>query len=145
MAPSDQRINVTPGFRFVVSIDGTSMAAFTECTLPVIEWNLEEVKEGGLNAYTHQLPGSRKNAKIILKNGVGVAKSLLEWITQSLDQQIVRKSISVTLLNSKLEAVQTIDIKDAYPIKWTGPLLKSDDNTIAIQTIEFYCGEIAFS
>jgi hypothetical protein len=35
-----------------------------------------------------------------------------------------------------------LNIEQAYPVKWTGPTLKTDDNTVAIQTIELACGEI---
>ena len=55
-------------FRFVVDVEGERLGAFTECTLPVVEWDAEEVKEGGLNSYTHMLPGRLKPARITLKN-----------------------------------------------------------------------------
>lgn len=62
--------DVHPGFRFVVAINGIPAAVFTECSLPNIEWDILEVKEGGLNSYVHQLPGLRKSSKITLKRGL---------------------------------------------------------------------------
>ena len=58
------------GFRFGVVIEGIPQGIFTECTLPNIEWETQEIKEGGLNTYTHQLPGRRKGAKVTLKKGL---------------------------------------------------------------------------
>lgn len=139
------RDGVTAAFRFVVSLDGTALAAFSECKLPDIELNLEEVKEGGLNTYVHMLPGQRKPGRITLKNGVGVAKDLKEWYTQAFSEQFTRKRVSISLLNPKFEAVMTLDCQNAFPVKWTGPALKSDDNTIAIQTLELAVGEVTIS
>lgn len=131
-------------FRFVVDMDGQAQGAFTECTLPVIEWEVEEVKEGGLNTFTHQLPGRRKGAKITLKNGVG-SSALVDWYVDAMSEKFQRKSLTVNLLDSQLKTVMTWEIADAYPTKWTGPQLKTSDNSIAIQTLELACGEVTVS
>lgn len=138
------RDSANAAFRFVVNIDGSAQAAFTECSVPVIEWEVEEVKEGGLNTFTHQLPGRRKGAKITLKNGVGVT-DLFNWYQKSMGEEFIRKSITVSLLDSMKQKVMIWDLKDAYPTKWTGPQLKTSDNSIAIQTLEFACGEVSVS
>ncbi len=142
MASDEQlRSQANPVFRFVVSIDNQKQAAFTECTLPVIEWETEEVKEGGLNTYTHLLPGRRKAARITLKNGV--AKSdLVQWYIQTLGETFTMKPITVELLDARKNKVMGWHVKNAYPVKWTGPQLKPSESTIAVQTLEFACGEI---
>lgn len=144
MSDQDIRKQAIPAFRFVVEIDGENQAAFTEITLPTIEWETEEIKEGGLNTFTHVLPGRRKSARLTLKNGVGKS-SILQWYMDSMSEQIKRKPITITLLDSEQNTVQVWELKDAYPVKWTGPQLKSDANTIAIQSIEFACGEVVVS
>lgn len=136
------RLNLLTAFRFLVMIDGSPMGAFTECALPNIEWEVEEIKEGGLNTYIHQLPSRRKSTKITLKNGIGVTQALLDWYTQSMNESITRRKITIQLLDSKLNAIVTYEIENAYPLKWTGPQLKSDDNSVAIQSLELACGEI---
>ncbi len=137
------RSNSVPVFRFLVSTGGNSLGVFTECTLPVIEWELEDVKEGGQNNFVHQLPGRRKAARLTLKNGVGKS-ALMDWFWQLLEGKIVRKSLTVQLLQTQdtNSVVMSLHIQKAYPVKWSGPTLKSDDNSIAIQTVEFVCGEI---
>jgi phage tail-like protein len=136
------QFGVAPAFRFIVNVDGIPVGAFTECTLPTLEWEVEEVKEGGLNTYVHQLPGRRKSAKITLKNGVGVAKTMLAWYIQNLNEKFSRHNVTITLLNSLFIPMMVLNIQDAYPVKWTGPQLKTSDNTVAIQTLELACGEI---
>lgn len=130
-------------FRYVVEIDNTKMAAFTECTLPTIEWEIEEVKEGGLNTFVHQLPGRRKASRLTLKHGVGKGL-LLDWYIKALSEEFSAKNITITLLNFAGKDVASWVINNAYPIKWTGPQLKSDSNAIAIQSLEFACGEVTF-
>ncbi|HEB65661.1 MAG TPA: phage tail protein [Chloroflexi bacterium] len=145
MSPMTEHNSLIPqvnaNFRFVVEVDGERQAAFTECSLPVIQWEVVEVKEGGLNTYTHQLPARRKSARLTLKNGVGKSE-LLGWYLDQMDEAFQRKDITVTLLNSLREAVMSWHLAGAYPVKWSGPALKSDDVAVAIETLEFACGEI---
>lgn len=138
------RTSSVPVFRFIIAEKGQSLGVFTECTLPVIEWELEEVKEGGQNNFVHQLPGRRKAARLTLKNGVGNSK-LMEWFWEMLDDKIDRRDLTIQLLATQdsNSAVMTLYIESAYPVKWSGPTLKADDNSIAIQTVEFVCGNIS--
>ena len=97
-----------PGFRFVVAVDGAPMGAFTECTLPSFDMEVETVKEGGLNTYVHQLPGQRRAVKLTLKNGVGVAKSLLTFYQLAMSERYARLEVTVTLLNPMLMPIMRI-------------------------------------
>lgn len=141
--PGDEplRAQANAAFRFVVEVDNQKLAAFTECTLPIIEWETEQVKEGGINTFVHQLPGHRKSAQISLRNGVGKSE-LLDWYLETMSGTFSRKPVTVTLLDAGMEPIMVWRIDDAFPIKWTGPQLKTDSNTIAIQTLDLACGEI---
>ena len=134
-----------PGYRFVVAIDDAPLGAFTECTLPTIDWEVEEIKEGGLNAYVHQLPGRRKATKITLKNGVGNTDDIMNWYLRTMSEEFSRRRITIKLLNPLLESVMAWHIEGAYPVKWTGPQLRTGDNTVAIQTLELAGSEITVS
>lgn len=133
--------SVNPSFRFTVQIDNQTWGVFTECTLPTIDWEIQEVKEGGLNTFTHQLPGRRKKATLTLKNGIG-SGDLLQWCTETMDEQFTRRDITVVLLNIAHQPLLSWQMTGAYPIKWTAPVLKSDDNAIAIQSLEFACSDV---
>jgi phage tail-like protein len=134
-----QTMNAT--FRFVVEIDGVRHGAFTECSLPTVEWEVEEIKEGGLNSFVHQLPGRRKGARLTLKNGVGTSE-LLQWYLDTMDESFDRRAVTVTLLDVRRETVMTWSMLDAFPVKWAGPQLKADENGVAIQTLEFAFGDM---
>ena len=128
-------------FRFVVDIGGNAKAAFTECVLPTVEIETEELKEGGENTQTTLLLGRRKSARITLKNGVG-NNGLIAWYIETLNEKVERRPVTIKLRNSKNDDVMIWDIKDAIPVKWTGPQLTTDANTIAIQSLELACGQI---
>lgn len=135
------RDTINQAFRFVVQIDGINQGAFTECTLPAIEWEIQEVKVGGLNTTVPQLPGRRKAAKLTLKNGIGSGE-LLQWCLETMSETFTRRAITVKLYNVKHEPLLSWHIADAYPVKWTAPQFKTDANAVAIQTLELACGEI---
>jgi len=134
--------SLTPGFRFVVNVNGAPIGAFTECTLPAFDMEAETVKEGGLNTYVHQLPGQRRPVKLTLKNGVGVAKPLMAIYQMAMRERHTRMVVTVTLLNSLFMPLLVLHILDACLLRWEGPQLRSGENTVAIETFELACGEV---
>jgi len=135
-------------FRYVILINNEPMGAFTECTLPVFEWEMEEIKEGGLNFYVHQLPSRRKAARLTLKNGVGKS-AVFDWFlaiaNADTPPEKMRRTVSINLKDILGKDVCTWTLLNAFPLKWTGPQLQSGSSTIAIQTLEFVCGEVTIS
>ena len=140
---TDQPIPIITEFRFLVEIDGMNWGAFTDCTLPVIELETEDVKEGGLNSFVHSLPMAIKPSSITLKNGLAALSSLNEWTIDILQGTITRKNITIKMLDLTSQPYMTIMLKDAFPKKWTGPQLKTDSNVVALQSIEFAGGELS--
>jgi len=140
--------NSNPSFRFVVAVNGAPYGVFTECDLPVIEWDIKEVVEGGLNSYIHQLPGRRKLTKFTLKSGIGT-NLMISWYIATMAEQFnlvpgmgLRRMVTIILLNALKIPVMTWNIENAFPVKWSGPQLKTSENSIAIQTLEFAGGNI---
>jgi phage tail-like protein len=144
VAKNQIRGTANAAFRFVVSVGGKSLAAFTQCTLPTMEWEVQQVKEGGLNTFVHQLPGQRKPGTLQLANGVGQS-SLVDWYLESMSGRPARKTITISLLNVEKKPVITWQVEGAFPTKWQGPQFKSDAQTVAIQTLELACGQITAS
>jgi phage tail-like protein len=133
---------LTTSFRFVVHIDDKAVGAFTECTLPTIEWEMLTIKEGGLNTSVHQRPGQRKESTLTLKNGIGIVDDLLSWCTDAMNEKFKRRKVTVTMHNPFQEALITWRIEDALVKRWSAPQLQADSNTVAIQTLELVCGEV---
>jgi phage tail-like protein len=148
--PSRSSINAAPSFRFVVAVNDAPYGVFTECSLPVVDWHTDPVTEGGLNTHVHTLIGRRKETRFTLKNGVGTGK-LVSWYLATMagdftnSDRPLRRSVTITLKDSRKKTVMTWHIREAFPIKWTGPQLNTGDNTVAIQTLEFAGGEVTIT
>ena len=119
---------------------------FTEIDMPDIEWEMQEVKEGGLNAYTHQLPGRRKSSKLTLKHGLTKNVDLLSWYEKLMSEKFNNyiQTITITMLDraDSYKDVLKITVHGASLTKITWPQLKAGDNTVAIQSVEFACGDV---
>ena len=135
-------------FRFGVTVDNnqTFIGMFTECKLPDVEWEIQEVKEGGRNDFIHQLPGQRKASRVTLKHGLTKQYILLDWYSQMMSEnfQGYLKTVTISLIDSQGHSVMTWNLHNAYPVKVSWPELKTGDNAVAIQTLELACGRVEF-
>lgn len=123
---------------FVIEINGSPMAAFTECTLPTLEIETQDQKEGGLNEYTHVLPVRRKSGRLILKRGLTASQELLSLYRDLLSGQVqpATYKVSVVMYDSMKSELARWNFEKAIPVKWTGPTLKSDAAAVAIESLE---------
>jgi len=123
--------------RFALEIDGITEAGFSECSGIVVETEFEERREGGLNAYTLRFPRGSKLSNIILKRGVTDSGSLWKWHQDIVAGRITRKKVSIILLDSTGTEKWRRNLEEAFPVKWSGPELKADGSSVAIETLEF--------
>jgi phage tail-like protein len=123
------------GFRFGVEIQGIVVGWFTECSGLSIEREVYPYQEGGQNAYVHQLPGRVKSANITLKHGIA-DQALWKWFREGLyNLQVERHNLSIILYGVDFAETERWDLTDAFPLKWTGPELKTDDNQVAVEAL----------
>jgi phage tail-like protein len=139
-----------PAFAFSVGIasaaspvlSGNIDASFQEISGIDSKVDIQEVVEGGQNAYVHQLPGATKHSNLVLKRGYVTQKSALaDWAAQcigsSLGAAIVTKTISVFLLGPDGKAMVTWTFLNAWPIKWeVGPFDSSNSSKVLTQSLE---------
>ena len=127
-----------PAFRFVVQIDDVDEAVFTECTLPSLEVEVEEEKEGGFNIGTHLLPGRVRRGTVTLKRGLTTSSALLSWYKDVMMGLVIeaRREVSVVLYDSEGSAVMRWDFHGVYPHKWSGPTLTTGSTELAIESLE---------
>ena len=129
--------------RFIVEIGGKAVAAFTECTLPTLEFDTVEQKEGGLNTYVHILPGQRKSGRLVLKRGLTSSQELFAWYMDLLGGNLAKakKTVAVIMYDLRGNEMSRWDFTDALPVKWSGPQLKADQAAVAIETLELMVHE----
>lgn len=129
-------VDPVAGFRFGVEIKGSAVGWFTECSGLSVERDVLPHKEGGLNAYVHQLPGRVSYPKVTLKRGIADPE-LWDWFQKGLyDLKVERRAVSIVLYSGDKETVKRWELKDAFPTKWIGPDLKADGNQVAIESLE---------
>jgi len=134
--------------RFVFTVDGITIGAFTEVAGLSVQIDTEELAEGGQNQYTHKLPGRMKWPNLVLKRGITDTDSLFEWIAKcsgegldSANSKVERHHGSVKLLDTAGKTVRKWDFEDAYPVKWTGPKLAVASKDLATEELEVcHCG-----
>jgi phage tail-like protein len=141
--PTGDRVEVHAGFRFAVNI-GEGDLFFTECTLPSLEVDVAEQKEGGYNSGVHLLPGPVKAGRLTLKRGLTKSSALLAWYAQIARGEVkgAMRNVTLTMLDSEGRPVMRMDFIRAYPVKWSGPSFRAGDSTIAIETLELAFAEV---
>ncbi|MBN1551892.1 phage tail protein [bacterium] len=136
MAPGD-RNDPYMSYRFLIIIDQIIEGGFSEVSGLDITTQVEEYWEGGENSFVHKLPKETRFANLIMKKGLADKSRLWEWHFEVVSGLIIRRGVHIVLLKDRESApLQMWSFKDAYPVKWTGPELKADANTVAFQTLE---------
>lgn len=125
--------------RFTVIIDGVNFAVFTECTLPSIDVKTEDVIEGGLNAYVHKLPQRIDVGPVRLSHGIARNSQLVALMMYVYNGDIAtaRRDVTVKVSDITQQTLMEMTFFQAFPVKYVGPTLKSGDNAVAIEQIEF--------
>ena len=128
-------------FRFSIEINGIISGGFAECSGLQVETEIEDYREGGLNEYAHKLSKGTKYQNITLKRGITDYEDMWYW-----HQAIVfgltpipligRRNVFIILKDSEGNEKWRWHIQNAFPVKWTGPELRSDSNTVAFETLE---------
>src|SRR2546421_524247 len=132
---------------FQVALEGVLVASFSECAGLNAETEVEELVEGGENRYHHKLPKGTKYGNLTLKHGMTDSRVLWDWHRDVVMGSFKRKRVAVILWNvwdpDITDERWRWTLKDAYPVKWTGPEFKSDGNTLAIEAVELVHNGIA--
>lgn len=124
------------GFRFRVRADGEAIGGFSEISGLQADVDVQELPEGGVNAFIHKLPGRARFGNLTLRRGL-VTTALWDWFFKILTGDIVRKTIAVELLDEEGAQVALRWVFDsAFPARWTGPELKAEQSTIAVEAVE---------
>jgi phage tail-like protein len=133
------------GFYFSVRVDGKGSAndaAFQEASGLSMEMKTEAVVSGGDKRSKHRLPAGTGSTNLVLKRGVAQVDSpLVEWcqmtLEGSLDKPTEIHDIQVSLMDEKGHICMSWTFADAYPVKWQMSDLRSQENSILVETIEF--------
>ena len=126
-----------PKFHFKVEMGDTEMG-FQEVTGLEMETEFIEYRTGDDPTFLKQkIPGLKKHGNITLKKGVYAGDdSFWVWFKDVQTNVERREEVIIQLLDEEESPVVTWTVNNAFPVKVSGPDLKSDANEIAIETIE---------
>jgi phage tail-like protein len=133
----DVRNDPYGNFNFLVEIDGVTKAAFTEVSGLDVEVDVIDYRTGGDTSLSvRKLPGLVKYSNIVLKRGITLDHSLWDWMKKVVEGVVQRTSMTIVLLDDQRQPVLRWKIKQAWPVKWTGPALNAKTSEVAIESLE---------
>lgn len=74
-----ERVDPYTSFNFLVEIGERTVGGFSEVTGLVVETELEEYREGGMNDYVHKLPRIIRYPNLTLRRGIADVDDLYRW------------------------------------------------------------------
>ncbi|WP_433292394.1 phage tail protein [Actinoplanes sp. CA-030573] len=129
--------------KFIFKIGTLQIGAFTEVTGLAVSVDVEELTEGGQNAYTHKLLGRMRWPNIVLKRGLTDSDALFTWLLKfsgnglnSAGNKVVAETGSISVLTPAGKPFRTWSLTDVKPVKWSGPRLAASSRDLAIEELE---------
>lgn len=124
-------------FNFVVEINGTQAAGFSEVTGLEARTETEDFREGGVNDYVHKIAKETRYTNVTLKHGITDDKILWDWSNAIRNGRVDRKTLSVILMDSQRNEKWRWIFRDAFPVKWNATDLSGSGNAIVVESVEF--------
>ncbi|RZL49321.1 MAG: phage tail protein [Pedobacter sp.] len=125
--------------RYHFTVDwGGSRIGFAEVSGLDIEIEVVSQRDGSSSVDSEKrFPGLRKFSNITLKRAILKGDNeFYDWINTKQNSKIERRNLTVKLLDENHEPIIIWLIKDAFPIKYSGPILVSNSSEIAMETLE---------
>ena len=130
------RLDPLLAYNFVVEIDGLLTGGFTSVAGLDSQVELESYREGGVNGYVHQFPKGTGYSNLVLTHGLTASDFLWAWYRDVTQGKIKRRNCTIMILNARRLPTMWWTVKQAYPVKWSGPSLKADQDAIAFEQVE---------
>jgi phage tail-like protein len=133
--------------QFAVEITGIVHASFDECSGLEAKMEVEEYKEGGVNGYTHKLPGRVSFTNVTLKWGTQHSSALWDWyvdVVSKTDKTSELRSVSILQLDQTRQEVRRWNLQNAFPVKWVGPSYNAANSQIGVETLELAFNDLTF-
>lgn len=124
-------------FNFLVEIDGLLTGGFQKVSGLESHIEVKEYAEGGVNGYLHQIPGTRRYPNLVLTHGLTNIDTLWNWYDSVTRGVVVRRNLTLYLLDAQRVPAMWWDVKDALPVKWSGPTFDAGGGAdVAVESVE---------
>lgn len=124
-------------YHFSVEWGGTRIA-FTEVSGLDVELEVIHYREGSTPEYQDRLmPGRIKYSNLVLKRGIVAGDNeFYNWMNTASLNTIERRDIKINLLNESHEPIVIWKVKNAFPVKYRGPILIANESNVAMEELE---------
>ncbi len=127
------------GFHYAVEVQGVVTGYFTECSGIGSEHELIEhkiVDEKGRESIL-KVPGRLKWQDVTLKRGITDNLDIWDWREQVVEGKVddARRNGSIVMFNQALDEVARWNFENGWPLKVSGPSMKSDSNEFGIEEL----------
>jgi phage tail-like protein len=114
--------------RFLFEVDGQQIGVFSEVSGLEMKVDTDEWKELGENEFTHQFPGRKSWNNIVMRRGITDSDALFKWVGDSggdgfkaKSNKLKRSTGAITALSTENKRLRSWQLRDVFPIRWTGP------------------------
>ena len=139
---SNLHVDPSLAFRFKVTIEGVTVARFTEVSGLQVESDTEKVTDGGDYSTVYRLPTGFKGGDLTQKRGIAKdGAALWDWIKLAVNGTPRPHKVTLSLLGfvpkggGSPTITRTWVFLGAYPIKWSATALSADQNGVAVETL----------
>jgi phage tail-like protein len=116
--------------------DQTDLGSWTKCEGLTVEYEIQEVKEGGNNEYIHRFPGRTKYQNLKLTRPIDKdTQKVADWLA-SVASDPKRSTAEIAILDGGGGTVAKWRLQGIYPVRWSGPTLDTGTNAVALEVLE---------
>jgi phage tail-like protein len=127
-----------PSTGFLAEVLGRTLGSFGAIRGLEAQVDILEYREGGINDVVHRLPGPISYPNLVLSNGL-TSRAIEEWFAMT-RLGAERHTMTVTFLDAAGKAVRAWSFAEAFPVRWTGPVLGADSGAVAGEELEIAHG-----
>ena len=127
------------GFHYAIEVQGVVTGYFTECSGIGSEHEVIEHKIIDAKGHEHiqKIPGRLKWENITFKRGITDSMDIWDWRELVVQGKVdeARHNGSVVMFDQTLAEVARWNFENAWPLKVSGPSVKSDSNEFAVEEL----------
>jgi phage tail-like protein len=119
-----------PSYNYIVNLNGPRdpnklLGGFSDVSGLETDIHISEYRDGNeAEPHVRKIPGSHKVGDVTLKRGVVDSSDLWAWITDTRTNGVnAQRDVVITLRDEAANPVQKYTLRNAVPMKYTGPTL----------------------
>jgi len=132
-----EELDTAQSLRFRVKLDGGhDLGNWSKCDGLSVEYDVFEYKEGGVNTFTHRIPGRVKYQNLKLTRPINQdSQKVASWIA-GMKTNVQRETAAISALDTEGHIIASWSFEGVYPVRWNGPSLDIGNNQVATETLE---------